>query len=239
MLAALARLSPKYQLDQLLGIVLRRMKDTFTAQLDVWDRRFDGFPGGSSLRLSRTDAIEALNLFRLLRRPEMIPVALYNCCQNKPKLLTRPFTRRDGVTREQLAPSDLELCLEVKEQLLRATVRLLTQMCEACNAWVLQLEASDGDRNPGPCSSPGNCSDGLRALLDNYYENLRDCVFPDPLDTYYGAMLDSLVHTGGICTACGYALQAEYSRLRKKVWESLPGLAGVEVVGWDSKSGST
>ncbi|KAI1786588.1 hypothetical protein LXA43DRAFT_1109504 [Ganoderma leucocontextum] len=84
-LAALAQLSHKYQLDQLLEeAVIHRLKGTvFTTELEVRDKSDGGFADGSPpLELESHHAIEALNLFRVLDRPEMMmPVALYQCCQ--------------------------------------------------------------------------------------------------------------------------------------------------------------
>ncbi|KAI1786598.1 hypothetical protein LXA43DRAFT_1085384 [Ganoderma leucocontextum] len=121
-LAALARLGHKYQLDQLLQavVLVPRLKGTFT-----------------------TDDLEALNLFRLLDRPEMIPVALYGCCQLGPADLRRGVNRIDGVTRERPSPSDLELCFEVKEKLVRATVHLIVQLSEASEARIVRFVWSD------------------------------------------------------------------------------------------------
>ncbi|KAM5544055.1 hypothetical protein V8D89_002241 [Ganoderma adspersum] len=226
-LAALARLSHKYQLDQLLAAAIHRLKGTFTTQLDVWEHS-GRFYMRSPLRLEYSNAIEALNLFRLLDRPEMIPVALYECCQHGPAFLLHGVTRKDGVTQESLSPSDLELCFQVRGELLRATVRLLTELCESYTARLLEASTSPD------CSSPGMCLGSLRFMLDKCHENLRDCIFPDPLDTYYIAVLDSVVYNEELCGACADVFRAEYSHLRKKAWASLPRLMKVEVAEWDS-----
>ncbi|KAM5544921.1 hypothetical protein V8D89_001819 [Ganoderma adspersum] len=226
-LAALARLSHKYQLDQLLAAVIHRMKGTFTTQLDVWEQS-GRFCWISALRLDSTYTIEALNLFRLLDRPEMIPVALYECCQHGPAFLLQGTTRKDGVTQESLSPSDLELCFQVRGELVRATVHLLTELCESYTARLLQASSSPS------CSSPAMCLGSLKTLLEKCHENLRDCIFPDPLDSYYIAMLDNVVYNEELCGACADVFQAECSQLRKKIWASLPRLMKVEVAEWDS-----
>ncbi|PIL28389.1 hypothetical protein GSI_09540 [Ganoderma sinense ZZ0214-1] len=186
-LAALGRLSHKYQLDQLLAGVIRRMKDTFTTQLDVWDpTQASGFcSAGSSLRLELelepSDAIEALNLIRLLDRPEMIPTAVFGCCQESLALLLQGTTRRgDGVTAERLSPSDLELCFKVERK----------------------LGSDDSD-----CLSPAKCLDSLKVVLDKCHEDLRDCIFPDPFDTYYIGMLESLAYCEELCRKSGGVFQ--------------------------------
>ena len=227
MLAALARLSHKYQLDQLLVAAIHRMKGTFTTQLAVWEQS-GGFYGSSPLRLRYPNAIEALNLFRLLDRPEMIPVALYECCQHGPGFLLQGVTREDGVTRENLSPSDLELCFHVRGKLVQATARFLTELCESYTARLLEASSSPD------CSSPAMCLRSSKTLLDKCHENLRDCVFPDPLDSYYKATLETVLDNEELCGACAGVFQAEYVRLRKNVWASLPRLMKMEVAEWDS-----
>ena len=226
-LAALARLSHKYQLDQILAATIHRLKGTITTRLAVWERS-GGFYARSPLGLRYPNAIEALNLFRLLDRPEMIPVALYECCQHGLAFILQGATRKDGVTRESLSPSDLELCLQVRGELVRATVRLLTELCESYTARLLLASSSPG------CSSPGMCLGSLKILLDKCHENLRDCIFPDPLDSYYIAMLDSAVYNEELCGACVDLFRTEYSHLRQKACASFPRIMKVEVANWGS-----
>ncbi|KAI1781889.1 hypothetical protein LXA43DRAFT_844855, partial [Ganoderma leucocontextum] len=70
------------------------------------------------LELESHHAIEALNLFRVLNRPEMMmPVALYQCCQLEATELVHGVMRDDGVSRECLSSAYLELCLEARQNL--------------------------------------------------------------------------------------------------------------------------
>ncbi|KAM5544058.1 hypothetical protein V8D89_002244 [Ganoderma adspersum] len=228
-LAALARLSHKYQLHQLLAAAIHRLKGTFATQLDVYERS-GGFSTRSPLKLRRSDAIEALNLFRLLDRPEMIPVALYECCQYGPAFLLQGITRLDGITRENLSPSDLELCFRVTTELVRATVCLLTELCESYTARLLGASTSPD------CSSPGLCLNGLKILLDRcWHDYLVDCIFPDPFGTMYVALVDNILRDKELVRgACEDVFRAEYSQLRKDVWASLRRLMEMGVAEWDS-----
>ncbi|KAM5544046.1 hypothetical protein V8D89_002232 [Ganoderma adspersum] len=231
-LAALARLSHKYQLDQLLASVIHRLKRTFTTQLQAWDNR-GGVDGKSLLRLSSPDVIEALNLFRLIDRPDMIPTAVYECARLKPSSLLRGETRADGVTRERLSPSDMELCMDVKEELVQATACLLMRLCEACDARIGTLRVSNAPGGSG-CASPGLCVGGLRTVISRCRRDLSECIDADPLCMYYMSAAVSLPLTGEMCRACGDVLKAAYSRERTKIWRSFPKLMGVEVANWDS-----
>ena len=235
-LAALARLSHKYQLDQLLAAVIHRLKDTFTTQLDVWDRR-RGI-GGEHFLPNRfcPEVIEAINLFRLLDRPEMLPAAFCLCAQLRPASILRGTLRADGVTREHLSPSDTALCFEVKEALWQATARLLARLCEVCDARIAEI-SSNSNRGHGQsqCTGPpAVCVDGLRAVMAKSLRDARECLDADPFDIYLVSPAENAPLTGEVCRACGDVLKATYTRQRAKIWRSLPTLVGVEVADWDS-----
>ena len=72
-------MSHKYQLDQFLTTtIIPRLKQVFMTELELWDE-WDGFSGFPPLEIKDHHAIEALNLFRLLNRPEMIPRVREEC----------------------------------------------------------------------------------------------------------------------------------------------------------------
>ena len=219
----------KYQLDQLLEAVVCRLKGSFTTRLDVWDRSGGFDPTRSPLRLHRNHAIEALNLFRLFDKPEMIPMALYGCCQLGPKALVWGTWRADGLSPERLSPDDLELCLVAKERLVRETVRLLSCLCGALETRI-QEAASDGQ-----CPSPFICTVGLKAWLDEWQKSPYEYVDEDPLDRYYTTKLDGAVDGETLCSACVDAVRERLSELRNGIWTNLPHLLGlIEVAGWSS-----
>ena len=223
-------MSHKYQLDRFLSAaVIPRLKHAFPTELEPWDE-WGGFDGAPPLEAEDYHAIEALNLFRLLDRPEMVPTALYGCCQLRPADLLRGVTRSDGVTREHLSSSDLELCFEVKEKLTQATVDLVAQLCDTYEARLEGLSSS----NPR-CSSPDRCSDDMKMVLFECREYLRKYIGTDPLETAIGGGLRHWTGSAGrICDVCGDSLKEKYSQFREEVWRRLPDLMGMEVVGWDS-----
>ncbi|KAI0710511.1 hypothetical protein C8Q76DRAFT_598175, partial [Earliella scabrosa] len=92
--AALARLGHKYQLDGLLAESIRRLKSAFPSDLAEWDV----VQGGSTalMRVNPTDAIEAFNLFRRIGEHAMLPSAMYGCAQLDCGELLRGVTRADG-----------------------------------------------------------------------------------------------------------------------------------------------
>ncbi|PIL26653.1 hypothetical protein GSI_11278 [Ganoderma sinense ZZ0214-1] len=210
-LAALGRLAHKYQLDQLLDAVVQRLKRSFTTRLATWDRSGGFDPTRSPMRLYRDHAIEALNLLRLLDRPEMTPMAVYGCCQLPPKALVRGVRRADGAALECLALDDLEWCLAAKESLMRQSVRVLAGLCRA-------LEGRIADAaNDGRCPSPFTCVVAMKAWLDEWRGFPDEHVDEDPLDSYYVAKLDQAEEDETLCEACAGAVRDGLAGLRREV----------------------
>ncbi|KAM5544034.1 hypothetical protein V8D89_002220, partial [Ganoderma adspersum] len=224
-LAALGRLAHKYQLDQLLEAVIQRLKGSFTTRLDVWDRSGGFDPTLSPMRLYRNHAVEALNLFRLLDRPEMMPMAVYGCCQLAPKALVRGVQRADGVSLECLSPDDLEWCLAVKDTLMRQTVRLLANLCLALEARI----ASAAD--DGRCPSPFTCVVAMKAWLDDWRVCPEEHMDENPLDEYYAVKLDQVEEDEALCAACAGAVRDRLSELRHEIWMNLPDFLGLQIAG--------
>ncbi len=226
-LAALGRLAHKYQLHELLEAVVHRLKGTFTTQIEVWDRSGGFNTMQSPLKLGDAHAIEAINLFRLLDKPEMIPIALYGCCQLWPKALVRGVRREDGVSLERLSPDDMELCLGAKQTLVRQTVRLLSHLGRA-----LETRISDAE-NDGLC--PIGCVVELKTLLDEWGKWPHEYMDEDPLNDYCATRLDEAEDEEGLCSACADAVRERLSELRNEIWTKLPGLLGLDqIAGWNS-----
>ena len=229
-LAALARLSHKYQLYQLFNAVIYRFEDIFPTRLDDWDRR-GAVDGDDPNRLSSAEAIEAVNLFRLIDKPNMIPAALYRCAQLEPRSILCGEMRADGVTRELLSPSDMELCMEVKEELLKATASLLTRLHEACEARIVHPTHAPSS---ACCASPGLCVRDLRIVMRRCLEDMRAGLSADPLDMRYMGEVVSAQRDGGLCHVYGNVLEVAYAEERREIWRRLPELTGVDVAYWDS-----
>ena len=227
-LAALARLAHKYQLDQLLEAVVQRLKGSFTTRLDVWDRSGGFDPMLSPMRLHRNHAIEALNLFHLLDRPEMMPMAVYGCCQLGPGPLVCGVQRADGVSLECLSPDDLEWCLAIRETLMRQTIRLIAGLCLMLEARI--LTAADD----GWCPSPFTCVVAMKAWLDEWRACPEEHMDENPLDEYYMKKVDRVEEDEALCAACAGAVRDRLSDLRNEIWMNFPDELGLEIAGWGS-----
>ncbi|KAI0688686.1 hypothetical protein C8T65DRAFT_767687 [Cerioporus squamosus] len=77
-----------------------------------------------SVTVVAQDAVEALTLFRRIDRPDMLPAALYACCQWDLGRLIRGVRRADGAFVEKLDLDDLERCLKARRELKESNVKL-------------------------------------------------------------------------------------------------------------------
>ncbi|KAM5544908.1 hypothetical protein V8D89_001806 [Ganoderma adspersum] len=225
-LAALARLSHKYQLDQLLDAVLHRLRrTTFMTHFDAWARSGGFHADLSPLALRPRHAVEALNLFRRLGAPAraMVPVALYGCCQLPAAALLAGTARDDGcATQERLAPRDLELCFEAKARLTQATVRVTMALADFVEARI-----SLG------CAAPKLCLDSLAALLSSTQGTMRFKIGADALNGCFGKDMDTYVYLGRICGVCAKALRGAHQTFLRDAWEALPWMTQTSIEDWD------
>ena len=236
-LAALARLSHKYELEQLLTAVLHRLqRTTFTTHFDTWARS-GGFRAAlSPLALRPRHAVEALNLFRRLGAParDMVPVALYGCCLLPPAALLRGTPRDDynqggGGTRERLAPRDLELCFETKARLTQASVRVTLALADFVEARI-SLVCAGGKAE---CAAPKVCLDSLAALLTATQGTMKGGIGADALGGCFEREMDTWVYLGRICGVCAGALRGAHGRFLREAWEALPWMTQTSVEDWD------
>lgn len=215
-LAAIARLSHKYELDELLEATVRRLKQTFTSGFDVWARN-DGFER-SPFSVSLSNAIEALNLFHTLGRLEMLPTALYQCCQLDPHYLVFGAPRADG-TPESLGPEDLERCLRAQNALSHEDI----------------LVALAPSAQPAAaCGNPHACRKWMRALFLAVRNDPPPWLRGDPLSSFFVTVTNTSLQQGRLCTLCGEKLVAGVREHQRGVWVNLPANLGMrEVEGWN------
>ncbi|KZT67607.1 hypothetical protein DAEQUDRAFT_672986 [Daedalea quercina L-15889] len=99
--AAIVRLSHKYQIDYVRDAYLWRMKSCFPTKFETWDT-MRGSCGSTLTGFCTADAITAVNIARLTGTDSMLPTALYSCCLLDPECLLKGTARLDG-TREYLS----------------------------------------------------------------------------------------------------------------------------------------
>ncbi|KAI0718052.1 hypothetical protein C8T65DRAFT_737569 [Cerioporus squamosus] len=226
-LFAWLRVGTKYDMQQLVDDAYVALQTLFPANLSEWDER-----DGPEFRHNFKDenAIEALNLFQQTGQFEMVPAAVYRCCQLDPAVVLRGTTRADG-TPERLTPKNIELIARAKERLKEHG----TRMIEECQE---KFEASKS------CSYSWGFVDGCPEVIshlayteENGKESWRD---GDPLDNRFMEYIDEqedgndyesreeFADCTGACSNCIEELREEFAAMRARVWNDLPAIAGVQ-----------
>ncbi|KAM5535545.1 hypothetical protein V8D89_010789 [Ganoderma adspersum] len=214
-LAALARLGHKYQLDNIVAGVCGRLATVFS--LDSNNFNPCGWEKAPlPINIAMADAVEALNLFRLLGREDMIPVALYACCQLSVTTLIPGIKRADG-TCEQLSSDDLQLCLAGREALTSAYAWRMFR--------VFNVKPND------KCSTPENCARHLNGVSQSpatrihLFQGTRVLSRLTPV-------LYQLHQSQLICKECQEMLVARDKTMRRMVWEQVPKMLNLKVGNW-------
>ena len=139
-LAAAARLAHKYTVPVVLAEATLRLQQLFPPTFDILEETED--VRAAAERVRPHDAIEAVNLFHTLgsggadgaQAGDMLPAALYLCCQLEPGQLLRGHQRADG-TLERLAMDDVERCWKLQQTLAEKTTAMAEQLCLGAS-WV-------------------------------------------------------------------------------------------------------
>ena len=82
----------------------------------TWDIYWENHQRRQRVTMELDDAIEAVNLYRLLGYPETPNFALYLCCLGGPLFLRDGTTRQDG-TLEKLTDEDYIKCFQAIRKL--------------------------------------------------------------------------------------------------------------------------
>ena len=209
-LAALARMSHKYQISHILEAVTSSLKRIFPSKLDLWD----DLPSEIE-----NQALEAVNLFRLLDRPDMLVPALYDCCRLPARTVVRGAPRADG-THECLAPEDVELCWDVRCALVKRDAHVTLRSMRMF--WPATCECAEGAEE---------CTRKIENYLQIYRENV-DIVDDNPLDDSFTDSAEELMEDYGVCESCAEELDKRAESLRREVWDDLPEIMGLKVEGW-------
>lgn len=121
---ALFRLGSKYQVDHVRGEVLSRLERCFPTKLESWTPNLRMATKYPPLTIEPQDSIAVVNLARTYDLPQLLPAALYMCCQLKPnQLVNGIYYAKTGHT-EHLSKGDLTLILEGQVKLSTASVKV-------------------------------------------------------------------------------------------------------------------
>ncbi|KAM5531624.1 hypothetical protein V8D89_014710 [Ganoderma adspersum] len=203
-IAAVARLGHK-----------RRLRSIFRPSYEEWCQQ----EGRSSHLVGSVPSsgwIEALNLIRLIGETDMLPVAIYQCCQPPSTVLFKGTRRVDG-TVETLDLPTLELCFNVHTKLIQRQAQL--------NGRIFCL---------GPfatCQDKQECG----ATISEFYRGILispSFLSGHPLNGSIYRLIKSLEVRPMICALCVAALMERDRDGRRAVWGDLPSITGVTVNNW-------
>ena len=124
-LAAIARMGHKYKIDVVLETALSKLRMTLVSDLEAW---VEDTKGQCVTHTPHLYAIEAVNLFRRVQRPDMLDIPMYLCSLLDPDLLVGGTRRKDG-TLERLSPEDLALCIGARQRLTLWCLKELASLC--------------------------------------------------------------------------------------------------------------
>ena len=218
-LAALARMSHKYQISHLLETVTRSLSQMFPDELDLWEVH------GRMIHING-HAVEAVNLFRLLDEPDMLVPAFYACSRLPSHTVVGGTLRTDG-TPECLTPADIELCLDLHHHLLVLNATLVLRFVTPFRAYP-----------ESPCPNPDMCSRIIeeRLLKDvRQYASSPSSAFMrgDPLDDTLLNRIGLALRNSEVCESCMKELRERAYRPLLEVWNALPRLMGISAGGLD------
>ncbi|PIL28387.1 hypothetical protein GSI_09538 [Ganoderma sinense ZZ0214-1] len=177
--AAVIRVAHKYQAQEVLAAASDRLESFLIpgpghwidSPALSWEDRWTLGQRQCGIAFEAQDAIEAVNLARLVDRPRMLPVALYLCCFVDPVRLRDGVARADGVV-EKLSDEDFARCM-----------RALPALAVECHATVSRSLNERGSVSPRLCSDCKK-SPGLNVMLHEYLDNVmpgRICPLSDLL----------------------------------------------------------
>lgn len=208
-LSALTRMAHKYQIGSILAETTRRLKSVFTDSLDVWQQR----QGKSTelVTMEPSNTIEALNLFRLIERTDLLATALYMCAQLDIKVLLRGVLRADGSSLETLSVHDIEVCLRTKQEFKTRDARMAETLT----------------------SLPVTCSETTRKQCQAQQSNLHRRTYQeyyfeastDPLGTHLAHRMDGYQQAGLLCGGCVSFRKDHLRYMQGSLWNSFPLLA--------------
>ncbi|KAI0632657.1 hypothetical protein C8Q77DRAFT_1118845 [Trametes polyzona] len=214
--AAVVRLSHKYQVDHLLAQGLSILKEQYTDDFTLWNK-----PGRTLPIAARNiDAISAINIAHLTNTPSILPLA-YLAVSREGSAIVHGVVR-DGKYIEGLCWPDIERVIDGRVAWLEAASKALAR--------IFAPEVSDG------CIGTGRC---LRVLtskarsLDHHLGGLfagESYVLGSLASTVFAGM--DMDTRAKLCSECMEMVVEREKEEIGDLWDSLPGIFDIDVQGW-------
>ncbi|RDX41821.1 hypothetical protein OH76DRAFT_1363819 [Lentinus brumalis] len=182
-LAALARLGHKYQLDGVVAEAVRRLQPAYPSSFDIWEA------GQDSVRFSNDrEAFAAINLFRLLDRKDMLPIAIYRSTLPSHRDLLHSTLPSTTAT-ERLSLDDVEIVLEAQYELLSADASMMA-------SWFNTPPSEH-------CTQHSLCAKDIATTQRSLCNSLGGFLHGAPLDDFpFKKLIAEVQEDSAICEAC-------------------------------------
>lgn len=214
--AAIVRLSHKYQIDHLLAQGLALLMEQYTDDFETWNTPDRTLP----IAARDVDAITAINIARLTNTPSLLPLACLAASRAGTGMLRGCV--RDGRVVERLAFPDIERVLNGR-----------AAWCEASSKAIARVFAPD-DVSVG-CPERRRCmrilasmAGALDVILDKMYRSMAVYAWASEFDE------EDEVTGCKLCDSCRDMVDARELEERKRLWNELPAMFNLAVEGWSA-----
>ncbi|KAH9937890.1 uncharacterized protein BXZ73DRAFT_44707 [Epithele typhae] len=218
-LIAVARLSHKYQCEDLLAAALSRLQDVFPTKFASWCTSTLNAPESGPAACERprlAHVISAINLYRYIGRNDILPVAFYFCALVDPLDLINGVSTPEIGTIERLSPSDLAQCIR-----LRTALGIRWTHC-------LHYAVKTGHDHDNETEKGRVCKIAMEYLLQSAEETFDDVGCGYGLLRNWKSSLPV-----GVIDQCFGNFTTIWSVTQKELWGDLPELCGLgEINGW-------
>ncbi|KAI0753877.1 hypothetical protein C8Q74DRAFT_1361266 [Fomes fomentarius] len=230
------RVGAKFGMKELVDHAVSVLLSLFPTCLSEWDACRD-----AEWRhcFKSHNAIEALNLFYVVEKWELIPAAVYRCAQLDADVLRKDTIRADGTPGERLSEERVELVMRAKERL-KLHGEEMSKVCEGfkvsedclfrggaevdsdCRCLhVIGELASESTKEVGKAKEAWRNGDPLDSTLLDHVNSMKD-------NDEYGYVWSDCVGDVGACSVCTEPVREILEGMRADVWFDLPAIAGVE-----------
>ncbi|EMD41181.1 hypothetical protein CERSUDRAFT_91943 [Gelatoporia subvermispora B] len=209
-ISPLVRLSHKYDIKDLYESTSKRLKTMFPTQLHDFDNMRTVY--------SQSEAIEAVNLARLIDEESILPVSFYLCCQRS----LQNWWENDADQNDflQLVDArDREKCRELQTWLRVTNYRLSIKML--CGS---TYHVCWNRKNKSPCARVLQEKTAAFVSERGLEQDLTDC-----------ALFHSKEHlwtSPVLCEFCTKELSRRHRTERLRLWNRLPSILGIKVPNW-------
>ncbi|OJT07015.1 hypothetical protein TRAPUB_2145 [Trametes pubescens] len=212
--AAIVRLSHKYQIDHLLAQGLALLMEQYTDDFEAWKTPGRALP----IAARDVDAITAINIAHLTNTPSLLPLAFLAVSRAGTNMLRGCV--RDGRGIERLAFPDIERVLNGR-----------VAWCESSSKAIARVFAPD-NASAG-CPERRRCMRILATKASDLDDVLERMYRSDVVYTWTDEFDEEDEDTGHkLCDSCRDMIDARELEERKWLWDELPAMFNLTVEGW-------